>query len=59
VLVHEGVLVAEVNELVVGFIALEGDHVDQLYITPSFQGRGIGDKLMGMHRNTIMKQASS
>jgi GNAT superfamily N-acetyltransferase len=43
----------------VGIIALEGDHVDHLYITPSFQGRGIGDKLMGMHRNTIMKQASS
>jgi ribosomal protein S18 acetylase RimI-like enzyme len=46
VLVHEEVLVAEVNELVVGFIALEGDHVDHLYIAPSFQGRGIGDKLM-------------
>ena len=42
VLVHEEVLVAGVNELVVGFIALEGDHVDHLYIAPSFQGRGIG-----------------
>ena len=40
VLVHEEVLVAEVNELVVGFIALEGDHVDHLYIAAPFQGRG-------------------
>ena len=48
VLVHEEVLVAEINELVVGFIALEGDHVDHLYIAPSYQGRGIGDKLLTM-----------
>jgi ribosomal protein S18 acetylase RimI-like enzyme len=48
VLVHEEVLVAEVNELVVGFIALEGDLVDHLYIAPSFQGRGIGNKLLAM-----------
>ena len=48
VLVHEEVLVAEVNELVVGFLALEGDHVDHLYVGPSFQGRGIGDKLLAM-----------
>jgi GNAT superfamily N-acetyltransferase len=48
VLVHEKVLVAEVNELVVGFKALEGDHVDLLYIAPSFQGRGIGDTLLAM-----------
>jgi ribosomal protein S18 acetylase RimI-like enzyme len=48
VLVHEEVLVAEVNELMVGFIALEGNHVDHLYIAPSYQGRGIGDKLLAM-----------
>jgi len=48
VLVYEEVLVAEINELVVGFIALEGDHVDHLYIAPSYQGRGIGDKLLTM-----------
>jgi ribosomal protein S18 acetylase RimI-like enzyme len=48
VLVYEEVLVAEVNELVVGFIALEGDHVDHLYIAPSYQGRGIGNKLLTM-----------
>jgi ribosomal protein S18 acetylase RimI-like enzyme len=48
VLGHEEVLVAEMNELVVGFMALEGDHVDHLYIAPSFQRRGIGDKLLAM-----------
>ena len=48
VLVHEKVLVAELHELVVGFKAREGDHVDHLYIAPSFQGRGIGDKLLAM-----------
>src|SRR6266446_2538728 len=48
VLLHEEVLVAEVNRLVVGFIALEGDHVDHLYIAPAYQGRGIGDTLLAM-----------
>ena len=48
VLLHEEVLVAEVNQLVVGFIALEGDHVDHLYIAPAYQGRGIGDTLLAM-----------
>jgi GNAT superfamily N-acetyltransferase len=48
VLVHEEVLVAEVNELLVGFMALETDQVDHLYIAPSFQGRGISDKLLAM-----------
>lgn len=48
VLLHEEVLVAEVNQLVVGFIALEGDHVDHLYIAPAYQGRGIGDTLLAV-----------
>jgi len=48
VLLHEEVLVAEVNQLVVGFIALEGDHLDHLYIAPAYQGRGIGDTLLAM-----------
>jgi ribosomal protein S18 acetylase RimI-like enzyme len=52
VLLHEEVLVAEVNQLVVGFIALEGDHVDHLYIAPSYQGRGIGDKLLAMAKES-------
>jgi putative acetyltransferase len=48
VLLHEHVLVAEVNQLVVGFIALKGDHVDHLYIAPAYQGRRIGDRLLAM-----------
>jgi ribosomal protein S18 acetylase RimI-like enzyme len=48
VLVHEEVFVAEVNKLVVGFIALEDNYVDHLYIAPSYQRRGIGDKLLAM-----------
>jgi ribosomal protein S18 acetylase RimI-like enzyme len=48
VLLLEETLVAEVNQLVVGFIALEGDHVDHLYIAPAYQGRGIGDKLLAL-----------
>jgi GNAT superfamily N-acetyltransferase len=48
VLLHEEVLVAEMNELVMGFMAMEGDHVDHLYIAPAYQGRGIGDTLLAM-----------
>src|SRR5215470_2846222 len=48
VLLHENVLVAEANRLVVGFIALDGDHVDHLYVAPAHQGRGIGDKLLAV-----------
>jgi GNAT superfamily N-acetyltransferase len=43
---HAEVFVAEVNQIVVGFIALEGDCVDHLYVTPSHQHCGIGDKLL-------------
>lgn len=48
VLANEEVLVAEVNELVVGFMALEGARIDHLYISPSYQGRGIGGKLLSI-----------
>jgi GNAT superfamily N-acetyltransferase len=47
VLLHEKVWVAHVNELVVGFIALDGNQGDHLYIAPAYQGRGIGDQLLG------------
>lgn len=48
VLLREEVLVAEVNHSVVGFIALEGNNLGHLYISPAFQGRGIGDKLLAL-----------
>jgi GNAT superfamily N-acetyltransferase len=34
--------------MVVGFMALEGDHVDHLYIATSYQDRGIGDTLLAI-----------
>jgi GNAT superfamily N-acetyltransferase len=46
VLPHETVIVAEVNQVLVGFVTLERDHVDHLYIAPTYQGHGIGDKLL-------------
>jgi GNAT superfamily N-acetyltransferase len=46
VLLHEEVWVAHMNESVVGFIAVDGNLVDHLYIAPAFQGRGIGDQLL-------------
>jgi ribosomal protein S18 acetylase RimI-like enzyme len=46
VLLNEEVLVAEENQLVQGFIALQGDHIDHLYIAPAYQRRGIGDKFL-------------
>jgi GNAT superfamily N-acetyltransferase len=48
VLLHQEVFVAEVNRLVAGFMALEGDLVDHLYVAPAFQGWGIGGKLVAL-----------
>lgn len=47
-LLHEHVLVAEANHIVVGFVALLSDHIDHLYITTAYQHRGIGDKLLAI-----------
>jgi ribosomal protein S18 acetylase RimI-like enzyme len=44
VLLHQEVFVAEVKRLVAGFMALEGDHVDHIYVAPAFRV-GIGNKL--------------
>ncbi len=46
VLTREEVLVAEINGAVAGFIALERDHIDHLYVAPAYQGIGIGDALL-------------
>jgi putative acetyltransferase len=46
VLENEVVLVAEVEGRVVGFIAIEGDFVDHLYIAPGRQSVGIGGALL-------------
>ena len=38
--------VAEVDGRVAGFLAIAGDFVDQLYIHPDFQRRGLGRELL-------------
>ena len=46
VIANQTVLAAEVEEGVVGFIAIEGGWVEHLYIAPGHQGIGIGDALL-------------
>jgi GNAT superfamily N-acetyltransferase len=46
VLPHEEVWVAEIDGAVAGFIALNGVCLDHLYVAPTRQGQGIGDKLL-------------
>lgn len=46
VIPNQIVLVAEAEEGVVGFIAIEGAYVEHLYVAPSHQGIGIGDALL-------------
>ena len=52
VLLHEQVIVVEVNQLVVGFIALEREHIDHLYIAPAYQGEGFGDRLLAIAKES-------
>ena len=46
VIPNQTVLVAEIEEGVVGFITVEGAWVEHLYIGPAHQGIGIGDALL-------------
>jgi GNAT superfamily N-acetyltransferase len=40
------VWVAELDDVVVGFVALRGDHVDHLYVLPGYYRQGIGGRLL-------------
>lgn len=40
------VTVAERNGEILGFSAVQGDHLDHLYVAPHLQGRGIGAMLL-------------
>ncbi|MBM2715400.1 GNAT family N-acetyltransferase [Mesorhizobium caraganae] len=46
VLPRQQVTVAEVDKAIVGFIAVSGDWVEQLYLDPDWTGRGIGSRLL-------------
>ena len=46
VIPNQVVLVAEAEEGVIAFIAVEGSFVDHLYVAPAHQGIGIGDALL-------------
>ena len=39
-------LVAEENGVVVAFVAIASTHLDQLFVEPDYQGRGIGTLLL-------------
>jgi ribosomal protein S18 acetylase RimI-like enzyme len=41
-----GVTVAEDDGVVIGFLALDGDTIDHLYVDPGHQGRGHGTALL-------------
>lgn len=46
VLPQQQVTVAEVEGSLVGFVAVEGEWVQQLYLEPKWTGRGIGRRLL-------------
>lgn len=46
VLLRQQVTVAEAGETIVGFIAVSGDWVEQLYLDPDWAGQGIGSRLL-------------
>jgi GNAT superfamily N-acetyltransferase len=46
VLPNQTVTVAEVDRFIVGFIAVAGEWVEQLYLDPAWTGRGIGSSLL-------------
>jgi ribosomal protein S18 acetylase RimI-like enzyme len=46
VIQRQAVIVAELDGTVVGFVALDGGHIDHLYVATGVQGRGIGEALL-------------
>lgn len=48
VLPNQTVTVAEAEGRIVGFIAVEGEWIEQLYLDPYWTGRGIGSRLLAL-----------
>ncbi len=48
VLPNQTVTVAEAEGRIVGFIAVEGEWIEQLYLDPDWTGRGIGSRLLAL-----------
>jgi GNAT superfamily N-acetyltransferase len=46
VLTRSEVWVAELDDGIVGFLAVSGDHLDHLYVRPGYYRQGIGDRLL-------------
>lgn len=53
ILLHQAVTVAEAGENVVGFIAVKGEWIEQLYLDPPSTGGGIGSRLLGQATETM------
>ena len=52
-LTNQQVTVAEAGGRIVGFIAVSGEWVEQLYLDPAWTGQGIGSRLLA-HANSGM-----
>ncbi|MCT7376385.1 GNAT family N-acetyltransferase [Chelativorans salis] len=53
VLRHQKVTIAEAEGEIVGFIAVEGEWVEQLYLKPGWTGRSVGSRLLD-HATAVM-----
>lgn len=52
ILVNNDVWVAEVNAKPAAFMAIAGDFIDQLYVDPAYQRRGLGKALLDHAKST-------
>ena len=51
ILVNNDVWVAELDGVVIAFLSIAGDFIDQLYVDPNYQRRGLGRALLGHARS--------
>jgi len=50
------VWLAELNDTIVGWVAIRGDHLDGLYIEPAFAGQGIGTRLLNLAEQRMLDE---